>query len=179
MDIPQKTFKLGLILFAINILLFFGLLFLFSTQGSITEAQYFNYSVLISCFLLPALYASVAFYSVYSEAKLQPLHYKKIWRLAFIPMFVGGFLSMSSIFVFFNSSGSWAQDSLQRGWLDLMTANPNPEFEEKNQELINAMSDLSVNLFSLKNFFIFFSIVLFFYFLISTIFAIFIKNRRI
>lgn len=179
MNFPQNTFRLGLGLFATTILLFFLTLFIFSTQGRMTEAQYFNYSFLLNCFVLPVFYAGVAFYNVYGEAKLKPLGYRRIWQLSFLPMFIGGLLSLGAIFIFFNTSGRWAEDSLQRGWYDLMTSNPNPEFMEKNGELIKAMTDLNINMFSWKTFFISFSAILFFYFLISSIFAIFLKNRRL
>lgn len=179
MNISQKSFRIGISLFMITMLLFFLLLFVFSTQGRMTEAQYFNYSVMISCFLLPVIYAGFAFYNIYGEASIRPLGFRHIWRLSFLPMFIGGLLSLAAIFVFFNTSGSWAEDSLQRGWYDLMTANPNPEFIEKNPDLVKAMSDPNNNMFSWKVFFISFSVILFFYFLISSIFAMFLKNRRL
>lgn len=175
----QRNLKFGIGLYVVTMILFFGLLFLFSTQGSMTEAQYFNYSILISCFLLPVLYAGVGFYNIYLSAKVEPLGHRQIWKLAFLPMVMGGLLSLGTIFIFFNTSGEWAEDSLQRGWYDLMTSNPNPDFMEKNGELVKAMTDLNINMFTTKIFFISFSLILFFYFLISFIFAIFLKNRRL
>src|SRR5690554_580105 len=167
MIFSQKIFRLAISLCAITLLLFFLLLFLFSTQGKITEAQYFNYSVLLSCFALPLLYSFFGFYSVYTEARQRALGFRNIWRLVFLPMFIGGLLSLSVIFIFFNTTGKWAEDSLQRGWYELMTENPNPEFMEKNGELLRAMTDLNTNMFSWKVFFLSFSAILFFYFLIS------------
>jgi len=60
-----------------------------------------------------------------------------------------------------------------------MTANPNPEFMEKNEEMVKAMTNSDINMFTWKTFFISFSVILFFYFLISSIFAIFLKNRKV
>lgn len=177
MNANPKIIRFGLLLFASTMALFFLLLFVFSMTGSMTEAQYFNYSALICCFGLPVLYGGVAFYSVFSTAKVRPLGMKQAWLLSFVPMFMGGLLSNASIFIFFNTSGKWAADSLQRGWFNLITANPDPEFLEESQELLSTMADLSINLFSLRNFFLSFSFIIFFYFLISFIFAVFFKNK--
>lgn len=94
-------------------------------------------------------------------------------------MFFGGFLSLAVIFIFLNNAGSWAQDSLQRGWYDMITANPNPEFMEANKEWVENMKSSEYKLFTVKNFLMAFSVILFFYFIISIIFAIFFKNRRV
>jgi len=179
MNANRLIFLTGIMLFLSTIAIFFALYFIFSTQGSISEAEYFNYSAFINCFVMPALYAGFGFYCIYCGARKHPLTFGQGWKLAFLPQFIGGLLSLSFIFIFFNTTGSWAEDSLQRGWYDLMTTNPNPEFMEKNGEMVKAMTDSEINMFTWKTFFISFSVILFFYFLISSIFAIFLKNRRI
>ncbi|MDD3772422.1 MAG: DUF4199 family protein [Weeksellaceae bacterium] len=179
MNTNKKIIQVGIGLFLITMSIFFLLFYLFSTNAGISEAQYFNYSALISCFLLPAVYAGLGFYSSYSTAKTRILHFGEVWKLTFLPMFIGGFSSLALIFLFFNKAGAWAEDALQRGWYDLMTENPNPEFMEKNGELVEKMTDASINIFSLKIFFISFSVVVFYYFFISTIFAVFLRNRRV
>lgn len=94
-------------------------------------------------------------------------------------MFVGGLLSLGTIFLFFNSTGAWAEDALQRGWYELIMQAQNQEFNDKNGELIEKMMDAKINIFSLKIFLISFSVLIFYYFFISTIFAVFLKNRRV
>ncbi|MGB6083526.1 DUF4199 family protein [Moheibacter sp.] len=179
MNTNRQIIRLGMLLFLITMSIFFLLIFLFSTQGKISDAQYFNYSAMINCFVLPGLYAGIGFYSTYIVAKKRPVSFRQAWQLSFLPMFLGGILSLASIFIFFNTSGVWAEDSLQRGWYDLMTSNPNPEFMEKNGEFVKSMTDLSINMFTWKVFFLSFSVIIFFYFLISSIFAVFFKNRRV
>ncbi len=179
MNTNRQMIRLGITLFFITILLFFLLIFLFSTQGRITDAEFFNYSALINCFVFPGLYAGFGFYSAYTVAKQRIISFRQAWQLSFVPMFIGGLLSLGAIFLFFNTSGNWAEDSLQRGWYDLMTSNPNPEFMEKNGEFVKNMTDLKINMFTSKVFFLAFSVIIFFYFLISSIFAVFFKNRRI
>lgn len=179
MNTNKQIIQLGLVLFLITMSLFFLLIFFFSTQGNITDAQYFNYSALINCFVLPGLYAIIGFYGIFKIARQRQLSFRQAWQLSFLPMFIGGLLSLACIFIYFNTNGVWAEDSLQRGWYDLMTSNPNPEFMEKNGEFIKNMTDLTVNMFTWKVFFLSFSVIIFFYFLISSIFAVFFKNRRI
>lgn len=171
--------KIGFLLFLITIAIFLGMYFIFSTNGKISDADYFNYSALINCFVLPALYAGFGFFAAVRAVKVQPLKFGKVFIQAFVPQVIGGFLSLGFIFIFLNTTGSWAEDSLQRGWFELTTSNPNPEFMEKNKDFVSSMGDMSINMFTWKVFFISFSLILFFYFLISIIFAIFLKNRRI
>lgn len=179
MNTNRQIIRLGITLFLTTMLLFFSLIILFSTQGSITDAEFFNYSAMINCFVLPGLYAGMGFYSIFKVAKQRTLSFRQAWQLSFVPMFLGGLLSLGTIFIFFNTSGNWVEDSLQRGWYDLMTSNPNPEFMEKNGEFVTAMTDLKINMFTWKVFFLSFSVIIFFYFLISSIFAVFFKNRRV
>ena len=177
MNTNKSSIQVGFILAAVTLLLFFLLYFLFSTTGTISEVDYFNYSALINCFLIPALYAGFGFYNAYTFAKIRPLTFGQAWKLTFLPMFIGGLLSLGAIFIFFNTEGAWAEDSLQRGWYELMTANPNPDFMEKNGEFVKQMTKAEINMFTLKVFLISFSAIIFFYFLISTIFAVFLRNR--
>jgi|SRR5690606_5834797 len=179
MNANKQIIRLGIALFLITMLLFFLLIFLFSTRGSISEAQFFNYSALINCFALPGIYAGMGFYSAFKVAKIRPISFRQSWQLSFMPMFIGGFLSLAAIFIFFNTNGSWAEDSLQRGWYDLVMSNPNQDFMEKNGDFVKNMTDLKINMFTWKTFFLSFSVILFFYFLISSIFAVFFKNRHI
>lgn len=179
MNYSRLTWKLSGFLFLTTIGVFLILYFIFSTRGSISEADYFNYSSLINCFFLPALYAGTGFYAAYTSAKQQPLTFGQGFRKAFLPQFIGGILSLAFIFIFFNTVGSWAEDSLQRGWYSLIEANPNQEFMEKNGEFVDGMKDLSYNMFTFRTFTIAFMTILFFYVMISTIFAVFLKNRKV
>lgn len=178
MNFSRLTFQFGISLFLVTIGLFLILYYIFSTNGNISDADYFNYSALINCFIMPALYAGFGFFSIYSAAKKQPLSFGQGFRSAFFPQFIGGLLSLIFIFIFFNTVGSWAEDSLQRGWYDLMTANPNPEFMEKNSGIVKGMSESSYNMFTFRTFTVALMTILFFHVMISTIFAIFLKNRK-
>lgn len=179
MNLNQLTFRLGGILAIVTLILFFGLYVIFSMNAKITDADYFNYSSLINCFVLPAIYASVGFYSIFKRAKINPVTFGQGFKYAFLPQAIGGFISLGIIFIFLNTSGQWVEDSLQRGWYNLMMQNPNPEFLEKNKEFVESMKDTSINMFTGKVFFYAFSMILFFYLLISSIFAVFFKNRRV
>jgi len=177
MNSKQLTYRLGGILLVTTLFLFFGLYIAFSLNANITEADYFNYSSMINCFVLPALYAGIGFFSAFKRAKIAPLTFGQGFKYSFLPQIMGGFFSLGIIFIFFNTSGEWAQDSLQRGWYSLMMENPNPEFLEKNKGFIESMTDTSINMFTTRVFFYIFSMILFFYLLLSSIFAVFFKNR--
>lgn len=179
MNSNHLTFRLAGFLILATLLLFFGLYVAFSLNVQITDSDYFNYSTIINCFVLPALYVGVGFYSSFVRAKKQPLTYGQGFKYAFVPQVIGGFVSLAVIFIFFNTTGEWAEDSLQRGWYDLVMENPNPEFIETNKEFIESMSDTSINMFTGKVFFYSFSVIMFFYLMISAIFGVFFKNRRI
>lgn len=183
MKMNQKIARLGMFLFLSTMALFFLLFYLFSTRGSISDADYFNYSALICSFILPPLYAGVAFYGVYTSAKIKVLNFQEALRLSFIPMFVGGLISLGAIFTFFNTTGSWAEDSLQRGLVELRYSGIDEETWKEEGEKIEMekaiISDLDYNLFDGKNFFIYFSMILFYYLMVSLLFAQLFKNRVI
>lgn len=183
MKINQKIAKLAMVLFIITMALFFLLFYLFSTRGDITDADYFNYSAIICSFILPPIYAGVAFYGVYGSAKKEVLSFQKALKLGFIPMFVGGLLSLASIFIFFNTTGEWAQDSLKRGLVELRYGNIDEQtmLEEGDKIMAEkeAISNMEYNLFSGKNFFIYYSMILFYYLVIGVLFAQLFKNKRV
>src|SRR5690625_7721437 len=75
-------------------------------------------------------------------------------------MCVGGLLSLASIFIFFNTTGEWAQDSLKRGLVELRYGNIDEQTMLEEGDKIMAekeiISNLEYNLFSGKNFFIYY-----------------------
>lgn len=179
MNFNRLTFRLGILLFLITIGLFLGLYFVFSTNGSISEADYFSYSSFINYFLLTFLYAATGFYSIYSASKIKALTFREGFKQSFLPQFIGGITSLILIFVFFNTVGSWAEDSYQRGWHELKHATLTVDSTPEQIQEVEAMKDLGTNVFSLQYFYVTFSSILLFYVMISTIFAIFLKNRKL
>ncbi len=100
----KNLFTLGIALFGATMLIFFVVYFFFS------GINYFETSMVTNAFILPILYAATAFWSVKSAWNSRRLNFKEAFKRAFIPMFVGGFLSVISIFVFFNYVDTDARD---------------------------------------------------------------------
>ena len=97
---------LGLVLFGATMLIFFTVYFFFS------GVNYFETSMIANAFILPIFYAGVAFWSVKSEWNVRKLGFKDGFKRAFMPMFLGGFFSVISIFIFLNYVDTDAKDLL-------------------------------------------------------------------
>ena len=93
----KNVYTIGFLLFIANMLLFFAAYFF------AYNTNYFNTSMLLNAFALPALYTFFAYWSVNSLKKEKgPLGFKDAFGAAFKPMFIGGLLSMIGIFGFLN-----------------------------------------------------------------------------
>src|ERR1700750_902915 len=88
---------LGIILFIATMIIFFVAYFFFS------GINYFETSLKINAFVLPIIYAGAAFWSVKSFwNKNRVVSFKDAFSRAFVPMFIGGILSIFSIYAFLN-----------------------------------------------------------------------------
>ncbi len=104
--------------------------------------------------------------------------FKEGFKIGFYTIFFGGIISLIVIFVFFNTYGEWAQDSLKQGLLDTFTSNmSDPKIAKDIETFRNSDDYKTLNLFTVKNFFGLFSIFLSFYIAISAMFSQFLKKR--
>ncbi|WP_313373465.1 DUF4199 domain-containing protein [Chishuiella sp.] len=183
----NKIFKNSLILTAITLVLFFGLYFYFSTNGSVSVKDYYTYSFMICCFILLPVYAIYCFFMIFNLSKKKAINYqsredlmsfKEGFKVGFYTIFFAGAISLIVIFVFFNTAGEWAQDSLKQGLLDTFTDNmADPKVAKDIETYRNSDSYKTLNLFTIKNFFGLFSMFLSFYIAISALFSQFLKKR--
>jgi len=97
---------LGILLYAATMLIFFVVYFLFS------GVEYFDTSLKVNAFVLPIFYALTAFWSVKSRWNTHRMGFREAFKRAFVPMFVGGILSIVSIFSFLNFIDRDAKDLL-------------------------------------------------------------------
>lgn len=75
----------------------------FITNIFFRDVDYYRNSIKLSAFLLPLIFAIGAYISVSSYSKFKKtLSFKEAYGRAFIPMFVGGLLSISTIFLYIN-----------------------------------------------------------------------------
>lgn len=123
----KNPVTLGIILYVITMLIFFAIYF-------ISGVDYFNNSLIANAFVLPLLYCVFAYLSVNSYWKSKGIiSFKDAFSKAFTPMFVGGFLSVVSMFVFLNFVDSDAKDLLNYQYVERQKAELNKEYESAKQ----------------------------------------------
>ena len=183
----NKIFKNSLVLTAITLALFFALYFYFSLNGTVSVKDYYTYSFMICCFVVLPLYALYCFLTIFNLSKNKAknhqtseelMTFKEGFKVGFYTIFFAGIMSLIVIFVFFNTYGEWAQDSLKQGLLDTFTSNMSDPKVAKDIETFRNSDDYkTLNLFTVKNFFGLFSIFLSFYIAIAAMFSQFLKKR--
>lgn len=187
----KNVYQIGFVLFIATMVVFFGLYFF----GRSTE--YFDHSLLANAFLLPVIYLAGAYVSVDSVRKAgHKMGFRDAFGRAFKPMFVGGFLSVLSIFLFLNFGDRSAKDLLnyqyierQKSELDaeynkarqfLTKDDEKRELQEKYEQRKASFAPEMVkdkDMFSFRQFTYYFAAVLIFYVILSTFFASFFRSR--
>ena len=186
MNTFNKVLKSAFILTAIVLVLFFGLYIAYSTNVKIEPKDYYKYTMIICCFVLVPLFASFSFFTVLSVSRAKAkvaktiddlMTFKEGFKIGFYTMFIAGFISLAVIFIFFNTSGEWAQDALRNGILDTFKSNMDAEQAKVIEQSRKQPEIMNVNLFSFKYFFGLLSMFLSFYMGVSAMFAQFLKKR--
>ena len=109
----KNPLALGIILFIITMIIFFVVYYFFN------GINYFSNSLNANAFVLPVIYCAIALFSVRTIWKTgQHLSFKVAFSRAFQPMFVGGLLSMLTIFAFLNFGDTGAKDVLNHQFVE-------------------------------------------------------------
>ena len=91
----------------------------FITNIFFRDVNYYRTSISLSAFLVPFLMAIGAFVSVIAYSKFKKvLSFKEAFGRAFLPMFVGAFLSISSIFVYISYIDKDTKDLLNYQYIE-------------------------------------------------------------
>lgn len=187
----KNVYAVGFMLFIATMVVFFGTYFF----GM--NVDYFNNSMLLNAFLLPVVYVAGAYYSVSSAKKLGfPMGFRAVFGSAFKPMFIGGFLSMLTIFAFLNFADRDAKDLLNFQYIERQKTELNNEYEkakiglkeeaerkelEKNyQARLQSFSPEMIkdkDMFSFRQFTYYFGAVMVFYVILSVFFGSFFRSR--
>ncbi|WP_292009792.1 DUF4199 domain-containing protein [Chryseobacterium sp.] len=122
---------LGIILFIATMIIFFIVYFFFS------GINYFDTSLKINAFVLPVLYAGTAFWSVKSYWNNHRLGFRDAFKRAFTPMFIGGILSIFSIYLFLNFVDTDAKRLLNYQYVERQKAELDAEYTKAKQILKN------------------------------------------
>lgn len=188
----KNPVTLGVKLFIITMLIFFIVYYFFG------GFNFFDISLKVNAFLLPVIYCAVAFFSVKNHwQNHRGINFREAFKRAFLPMFVGGFLSMLSIFIFINFVDSGAKDLLNHQYLERQRTELNNEYtkakailkndadkqdlEKKYRERLQSVSPertKNLDMFAAKNFAAYFGAILLFYVVISAFLGAFFRSRN-
>ncbi|HCA09736.1 DUF4199 domain-containing protein [Chryseobacterium sp.] len=184
---------LGIILFIATMIIFFVAYFFFS------GINYFETSLKINAFVLPIIYAGAAFWSVKSFwNKNRVVSFKDAFSRAFVPMFIGGILSIFSIYAFLNFVDTDAKKLLnyqyvqrQKNELDTEYQSARKimkhqkdidELDKKYKERLPSFSPEAVkgkDMLTASHFSGYFAAILIFYVVLSVFFGAFFRTRSV
>ena len=186
----KNLFTLGMALFGATMLIFFVVYFFFS------GINFFETSMIINAFILPILYVFVAFWSVKTAWNIKKLNFKEAFKRAFVPMFIGGFLSMTSICIFLNFVDTDARDLLNYQFVQENKKKLDDTYKEEmarlksDKEKEELTKDYEKSLQSFNNeqvkdkdmltpshFFSYFAVILIFYLVLSLFFGAFFRTK--
>lgn len=181
---------LGILLFGATMLIFFVVYWFFS------GITYFETSLKVNAFVLPIFYALAAFWSVKSRWNKYRMGFREAFKRAFVPMFVGGILSIVSIFSFLNFIDTDAKKLLnyqyvqrQKSELDkeyysakkiLKHQKDIDELEQKYQEGLQRFDPKIVkgkDMLTASHFSGYFAAILIFYVVLSVFFGAFFRKK--
>ncbi|KMQ67317.1 hypothetical protein ACM39_14290 [Chryseobacterium sp. FH2] len=183
---------LGIILFIATMIVFFVVYSFFS------GINYFDISLKTNAFVLPILYALTAFWSVKSYWNDHKVSFREAFKRAFVPMFIGGILSVFSIYVFLNFVDTDAKKLLnyqyvtrQKSELDkeyisakkiLKHQKDIDELEEKYKEGLQRFNPAAIkgkDMLTASHFSGYFAAILIFYVVLSVFFGAFFRTKTI
>ena len=187
----KNVYGVGFLLFIATMLIFFSMYFF----GM--NVDYFSNSMLLNAFLLPAVYVAGAFLSVNAAKKEGvPMGFRAVFGHAFKPMFIGGLLSVVTMFLFLNFVDKDAKDLLNYQYIDrqktelkneyekakstLDKPEEKAELEKKYQERLKSFSPEMIkdkDMFSFRQFTYYFGAIMVFYVILSVFFASFFRSR--
>lgn len=184
---------LGILLFAATMAVFFIVYYFFS------GVEYFDISLKANAFVLPIIYAGAAFWSVktyWNNHKL--VSFKDAFKRAFVPMFIGGILSIFSIYAFLNFVDTDAKKLLnyqyvtrQKSELDkeyttarkiLKHQKDIDELDQKYKERLQSFTPEAVkgkDMLTASHFSGYFAAILIFYVVLSLFFGAFFRTKTI
>ena len=109
----RNVYVVGLLIFIVIMVAFF------ITNIFFRDIGYYRTSMIMNAFFLPLVFAVGAYLSVtaYSRWKKR-ISFKEAYGRAFIPMFVGGLMSLGAIFVYVNFIDRDTKDLLNYQYID-------------------------------------------------------------
>ncbi|MCT3959419.1 DUF4199 domain-containing protein [Elizabethkingia anophelis] len=190
----KNPVAIGLVLFGITMLAFFVVYYFFA------NADYYSSTMKVNAFGMPFLYAVGGFLSVYWYRGAGKITYPQAFKQAFVTLFIGGFLSVMSIFAFLNYVDTDARDLLNHQYIQTELTNLDEAYAKQKSEAVHLkdqskLGELDKNYKDAKlareaaikenrNYFSFtflsavFGGFMLFYLLLSIVIAAFLKNKK-
>lgn len=189
----KSPLTLGIILFIATMTVFFVVYSFYS------GIEYFDISLKANAFILPVLYAGAAFWSVKSYWNShRVVSFKDAFKRAFVPMFVGGILSVLSMCAYLNFVDTDAKKLLnyqyvtrQKSELDkeytsarkiLKHQKDIDELDQKYNERLQSFTPKAVkgkDMLTVSHFSGYFAAILIFYVVLSLFFGAFFRTRTV
>ncbi|MEN4760289.1 MULTISPECIES: DUF4199 domain-containing protein [unclassified Chryseobacterium] len=183
---------LGIILFIATMIVFFVVYTFFS------GINYFDISLKANAFVLPILYALGAFWSVKSYWNNHKMNFREAFKRAFVPMFIGGILSVFSIYLFLNFVDTDAKKLLNYQYVTRQKAELDAEYtsakkilkhqkdidelEQKYKEGLQRFNPEAIkgkDMLTASHFSGYFAAILIFYVVLSVFFGAFFRTKTI
>lgn len=190
----RNAYVVGIMVFIVIISAFFV------TNIFFRNIDYYRNSIMLSAFLVPLVCAFGAFYSVttYSRWK-KNISFREAYGRAFIPMFIGGLLSILSIFLYVNFVDGDTKDLLNHQYIESYRTSLEDEYgkakkivkpnspEDQNLEKKYAEAKVRVaaktqkkeDMFSAKYFAYVFAGYCVFFLLLSLFFGSFFRSKTV
>lgn len=193
LDMTKSSSTLGIILFIATMAVFFIVYSFFS------GIHYFDTSLKANAFVLPLLYAGAAFWSVKSYwNNHRTVGFKQAFKRAFVPMFIGGILSIFSIYAFLTFADPAAKKLLNYQYVQTQKSELDKEYtsarkilkhqkdidelDQKYNERIQSFTPEAVkgkDMLTASHFSGYFAAILIFYVVLSVFFGAFFRTRSV
>lgn len=133
----RNVYAIGFMIFIVIMAAFFIVNIFFR------DVNYYRTSITLSAFLLPFIFAVGAYISVsaYSRWKKR-LNFKEAYGRAFIPMFIGGILSVISIFAYINYFSKDTKDLLNHQYIESYKTSLEDEYAKAKKILKPATPEM-------------------------------------
>lgn len=190
----KNPLAVGLGLYFTTMLIFFVVYYFFA------NANYWDTSMSVNAFGMTFLYAFGGFLSVLWLRGNGKISYPQAFKQSFVTLFVGGFLSILSIFAFLNYGDTDARDLLNHQYIQTELKNLDEAYKQKRSEAANMKDQSKIkeldtdyknakearvlaqkqnrNYFSFQFLSAVFGGFVLFYLLLSIIIAGFLKNKK-
>lgn len=124
----KNVYVIGIMIFTVIMLVFF------TTNIFFRDVDYYRNTITLNAFLLPIIFAIGAYLSVTSYSRWKKrLTFKEAYGRAFVPMFVGGFLSIGSIFFYINYVDKDAKDLLNHQYIESFKTSLEEEYQKSKK----------------------------------------------